>query len=121
VEREQANDNRSRQPRHRGEGETSSPANVRFVPSVYVQYLRSHTLSSFNATVLGSKGKAGDDEEAKEEEEKKEEKEEEKKEEKEEEKKEEKEEEKEEEKKEEKEEESEEINELKEDKEDAQE
>ena len=93
MEREQANDNRSRQPRHRGEGETSSPANVRFVPSVYVQYLRSHTLSSFNATVLGSKGKAGDDEEAKEEEEKKEE----------------------------KEEESEEINELKEDKEDAQE
>jgi len=73
VEREQANDNRSRQPRHRGEGETSSPANVRFVPSVYTQYLRSHMLSSFNATVLGSKGKAGDDEEAKEEEEKKEE------------------------------------------------
>ena len=48
------------------------------MPPAHVQYLRSHTLSSFNATVIGSKGKDGDDEEAKEEEEKKEEKKEEK-------------------------------------------
>lgn len=42
-----------------------------------------HVLSSFNATVLGSKGKVGEDEEAKEDEEKKEEKDEEEKEDKE--------------------------------------